>query len=109
MKDSGAIPNSFSYNTVAKPFAARGEYHKVEQLMRDLRMNGLPLDDFCMSSLLNAYGNAKPKQKEHAAAAFCEFARAQPAAVSPNSLAALSRVVGRSSADDLCQKCGLAV
>merc|ERR1719311_670086 len=107
MKRADVHPNSFSYNSAAKPFVALGDYRKVEQLMADLRSSGLPFDDFCLTSLLYAYGNAKPKQQKKAEAAFCEHAAECPKELSSNALAALGRVIGRSAADSLCDKCGL--
>merc|ERR1719240_1679871 len=107
MKRADVFPNSFSYNSAAKPFVALGDYKKVEQLMADLRSDGLPFDDFCLTSLLYAYGNAKPKQQKKAETAFRDYVAERPKGLSPNSLAALGRVIGRSSADALCEKCGL--
>merc|ERR1719375_73675 len=107
MKQADVFPNSFSYNSVAKPFVALGDYRKVEQLMAELRNNGLPFDDFCLTSLLYAYGNAKPKQQKKAEAAFCEFVAEYPDGLSSNALAALGRVIGKSAADALCDSCGL--
>jgi hypothetical protein len=57
----------------AKPFVAKGDYERVEKYMKDLRSEGSPLDDFCVTSLLHAYGNAKPKQTFRAQAALKHF------------------------------------
>jgi len=107
MKRADVLPNSFSYNSAAKPFVAQGDYRKVEQMMTDLRNDGLPLDDFCLTSLLYAYGNTQPKQRTRAESTFREFVAEHPKGVSVNALGALSRVVGRNAADALCEKCGL--
>merc|ERR1719265_1438818 len=107
MKLSEVLPNSFSYNSAAKPFVALGDYRKVEQLMENLRSDGLAFDDFCLTSLLHAYGNSKPKQQQRAECAFQEFAAAKPRGVSSNAVAALGRVIGKNAADALCDKCGL--
>merc|ERR1719473_1147053 len=107
MKLAEVLPNSFSYNSAAKPFVALGDYRKVEQLMENLRSDGLAFDDFCLTSLLHAYGNAKPRQQQRAESAFQEFAAAKPRGVSSNAVAALGRVIGKSAADALCDKCGL--
>merc|ERR1719262_1022234 len=107
MKRADVLPNSFSYNSAAKPFVALGDYKKVEQLMADLRNDGLPFDDFCLTSLLYAYGNAKPKQGKRAETAFREYVAERPKGLSPNAIAALGRVIGRSAADALVAKCGI--
>merc|ERR1719387_3252955 len=107
MKRAGVTPNSFSYNSAAKPFVALGDYRKVEQLMAELRSDGLPFDDFCLSSLLYAYGNATPKQPQRAEAAFREYVAEYPKGLSSNALAALQRAIGRGAADSLCDQCGL--
>merc|ERR1719375_1070490 len=107
MKRADVLPNSFSYNSAAKPFVALGDYRKVEQLMADLRNDGLPFDDFCLTSLLYAYGNAKPKQQKKAESAFREYVSERPKGLSPNAIAALGRVIGRSAADALVSKCGI--
>merc|ERR1719456_660736 len=75
--------------------------------MANLRSDGLAYDDFCLTSLLHAYGNAKPKQQQRAESAFREFAAEKPKGMSSNAVAALSRVIGKSTADALCDKCGI--
>merc|ERR1719231_737633 len=107
MKRAGVAPNSFSYNSAARSFATSGDYRKVEQLMESLRADGMSPDDFCIASLLNAYANARPKQSRRAEAAFEEFVKASPNAVSTNTVAALARATSRSAADAFCKKCGL--
>merc|ERR1719198_2457146 len=107
MRLAEVLPNSFSYNSAAKPFVSLGDYQKVEQLMANLRFDGLAFDDFCLTSLLHAYGNAKPKQQQRAESAFQEFAAAKPRGVSSNAVAALGRVIGKNAADALCDRCGL--
>merc|ERR1719263_1136 len=107
MKRAEVRPNSFSYNSVSKPFVALGDYKKVEQLMANLRFDGLAFDDFCLTSLLHAYGNAKPKQQQRAESAFREFVAHNPRGVSSNAVAALGRVLGKNAADALVDKCGL--
>merc|ERR1719460_2471401 len=73
MRHAGVQPNSFTYNSAAKPYVAKGDYERVEKFMGDLRSEGSPLDDFCLTSLLNAYGNSKPKQTFRAQAALKHF------------------------------------
>merc|ERR1719263_2397957 len=107
MKLAEVLPNSFSYNSACKPFVALGDYKKVEQLMGNLRSDGLAFDDFCLTSLLHAYGNAKPKQQQRAESVFREFVAEKPRGVSSNAVAALGRVIGKNAADNLCDKCGL--
>jgi len=68
-----------------------------------MRKSGLSMDDFCLTSLLYAYGNAKPKQQQRAQDAFKEFA-ADCGSLSQTTMQALQRVVGRSEAQALCQK-----
>merc|ERR1719155_476883 len=99
MKRADVLPNSFSYNSACKPFVALGDYKKVEQLMANLRSDGLAFDDFWLTSLLNAYGNAKPKQQQRAESAFREFAAEKPKGMSFNAISALGRVIGKSAAD----------
>merc|ERR1719217_1189547 len=73
MRHAGVQPNSFTYNSAAKPYVVKGDYERVEKFMSDLRSEGSPLDDFCLTSLLHAYGNAKPKQTFRAQAALKQF------------------------------------
>merc|ERR1719235_1013635 len=106
MKLADVCPNSFSYNSAAKPFVAQGDYHKVEQLMAELHSDGLELDEYCHCSLIHAYGNAKPKQRHLAETAFREYAGACPSgAVSASVLSALVRVLGRAAANALSEEC----
>merc|ERR1719171_662201 len=103
MKLAEVLPNSFSYNSAAKPYVALGDWRKVEQLMGNLRNDGLAFDDFCLTSLLHSYGNAKPKQQQRAEAAFREFVAEKPKGVSSNAVNSLGRVIGRNAADALCE------
>merc|ERR1719158_784936 len=96
MKLAEVLPNSFSYNQAAKPFVASGDYRHVEKLMSALASDGLPRDDFCLTSLLYAYGNCHPKQKRRAEEAFREYV-SDGVALSRNAISALARVVGRST------------
>merc|ERR1719463_230840 len=73
MRRAGVQPNSFTYNSAAKPFVVKGDYERVEKYMNDLRSEVSALDDFCLTSLLNASGNAKPKQTFRAQAALKHF------------------------------------
>merc|ERR1719160_1353636 len=61
------------------------------------------MDDFCLASLLHAYGNAKPKQYQRAQDTFKEFA-ADCGSLSQTTIQALQRTIGRSEAQTLCQK-----
>ena len=47
----------------AKPRVAHEEYRRVEEFMRGLRGDGVPYDDFCITSLLYTNIIAKPKQR----------------------------------------------
>merc|ERR1719353_1463646 len=107
MKRAGVPPNSFSYNSAAKPFVTTGDWKKVEQLMTDLRNDGQVFDDFCLTSLLHAYANTKPKHAKRAQAAFMEFAIANPKEVSASAMGALQRVVGAGPASAIFKSCGL--
>merc|ERR1719217_1825139 len=93
MRCAGVQPNSFTYNSVAKPYVVEGDYERVEQFMKDLRSEGSPLDDFCLASLLHAYGNAKPKQPARAQDAVREFL-AHGGHLSDTSKRALQRLGG---------------
>jgi len=106
MKLAEVLPNSFSYNQAAKAYVAQGDYRRVESLMSALRDDGLPPDDFCLTSLLYAYGNAHPKQRQRAETAFRKYV-ADGVTLSRNAIGALARVLGRGSADALCEQCGV--
>merc|ERR550537_1428875 len=106
MRRAGVQPNSFTYNSAAKPYAARGNYRKVEKLVEDLRRDGLPWDDFCLTSLLYAYSNAKPRQRQRAEEVFQEFA-AEGVRMTHTAIQALQRAIGRSEAFALCEQCAV--
>jgi len=74
--------------------------------MKSLRADGLPYDDFCLTSLLYAYSNAKPKQREKAEAVFREYV-AEGVRVTSTSLQALNRACGRAEAEAICSQCGV--
>merc|ERR1719214_102578 len=100
MRRAGVQPNSFTYNSAAKPFVAKGDYERVEKYMKDLRSDGSPMDDFCLTSLVHAYGNAKPKQVFRAQAALKHFV-ASGGQLSDNSKRAL-QLVGVREDGQLC-------
>merc|ERR1719217_1136846 len=100
MRCAGVQPNSFTYNSAAKPFVAKGDYERVEKYMNDLRSEGSPLDDFCLTSLLHAYGNAKPKQTFRAQAALKQFL-STGAQLSDNAIRAM-KYVGLRKDGQLC-------
>merc|ERR1719213_574086 len=99
-------PNSFTYNSAAKPYVAKGNYNRVEHLMNGMRNNGLCMDDFCLTTLLHAYGNARPKQRQRAEDTFKNFT-AEGVSPTQTSILALQRIVGRSEAMALCQQCAV--
>ena len=45
----------------------------MKELTRDLSVDGQLYDDFCLTSLLYTYSNAKPKQRAKAEATFHEL------------------------------------
>jgi len=100
---SGVKPNSFTYNSAAKPYLAKGNYTKVESLINDMRNSGLCVDDFCLTTLLHAYGNARPKQRQRAEDAFKQFV-AEGVSLTNTSMQALQRTVGRAEAQALWQQ-----
>merc|ERR1719238_1278242 len=106
MKQAEVMPNSFSYNQAAKPYVTKGDFRRVEKIMSQLRGDGLPADDFCLTSLLYAYSNAHPKQRQRAEETFREYA-SECVQLSRNVISALARVLGRGHAEALCEQCGV--
>merc|ERR1719161_684985 len=74
--------------------------------MNSLRADGLAYDDFCLTSLLYAYSNAKPKQRGKAEGVLREHV-VEGVRVTSTSLQALARVSGRAEAEAICSRCGV--
>merc|ERR1712130_114115 len=70
MKEQGIARNNVTFNSVAIPFAASGDWERVEDLMFKLRSAGLTYGEREYSCLLSAYAKAEPKQLKRAERVF---------------------------------------
>jgi len=98
MQKTGIPPSIVACSSLARLFAHRGGWEKVELLLRELTTAGIGMDDDFLYAQLHAYGNAKPQQRERAKTA-TRNAVAAGIRVDDQKLAAvLSHVLGRSAA-----------
>mmetsp|Transcript_20836 Transcript_20836/g.33197 ORF Transcript_20836/g.33197 Transcript_20836/m.33197 type:complete len:555 (-) Transcript_20836:71-1735(-) len=103
MRARGVRPHIVTYATLARPFAERGDYHKVEQLEQMMVAEGIAVNEYFLYAQLIAYGKARPKQTAKASEAFKRhFARGLR--MNDRILLALRRVLGRENANALHEK-----
>jgi len=98
MQQKGIRPKAVAFSSLARLFAHRGAWEKVELLLSEMTAAGIAMDDYLLYALLHAYGNAKPQQRERAETA-TRNAVATGILVNDEKLTAvLSHVLGRSAA-----------
>merc|ERR1719388_728469 len=62
MLQKGVKPSIVTFTSLARPFARRGNYQEVENIMREMETMGLTINEYFVNVLLGAYGAAQPKQ-----------------------------------------------
>jgi pentatricopeptide repeat domain-containing protein 1 len=97
MQALGVRPHIVTYATLARPFAQRGDYHRVEQLEKLMTAQGVAVNEYFLYAQLIAYSKARPRQEGKAVAAFRK-GLAQGLQINERILAALRRAIGRKSA-----------
>jgi pentatricopeptide repeat protein len=66
MEAAGVAPNAVTYTTLMRPYSMRGDWRRVEEVFT--MMSGSPnlkdplADPYVLSTLIHAYGHARPKQ-----------------------------------------------
>merc|ERR1719265_349896 len=80
LKASGLKLTAPSYTTTAQAYASKGNADATERILMEMEDEGLALDIHCLTVLLSAYSNARPKMRTRAVEAFsCFVARGNPA------------------------------
>ena len=94
MLTAGVKPTIVTYTSLARPWARRGDFARVEEIQRQLVKRGLVPNDYFLNVLLSAYTRANPRQKDKAEAAIRE-AWSRGVEVNEIVVASLERCVGR--------------
>jgi len=72
MKEHGIQPTIVTYASLARPFARKGVWRKVEEIKNSLLEDGLFVNEHFLSIALSAYARARPKQPKRADRIFRE-------------------------------------
>jgi len=94
MEASGLKPHIVAYSALAKPFAYKGDWQKVEGFAEDMRRNGIMPNEYFLYAQLVAYASARPRQVQRAEACFLEAAK-QGVKLNDHVTSALGRAIGR--------------
>merc|ERR1719478_125208 len=94
MRAAGIAPSVVTYTALARPYAQRGNWERVEALKDLMTQHGVRMNAFFLCGLLTAYANASPKERSRAEA---EFRRALWSGVQVDGyvLTALEHAMGR--------------
>jgi pentatricopeptide repeat protein len=100
MRSRGVVPHVVLYAALARPFAHRGNFEKVEEIAKLMDTSGVATNEYFLYAQLLAYGNARPKQCARAEHAFRK-ALSQGLHINDHVASALGRAVGRPRAAQL--------
>jgi len=100
MKCSGVELNAVPYACLGRLFAARGMFVEVERLFQDMLDTDISMNEYCVCTLLTAYGRSLPRQSERAERCFRSAVK-QGITVNGKVLAALRSATSRQVYQDL--------
>jgi pentatricopeptide repeat protein len=100
MKTSGIELNAVPYACLGRLFAARGMFVEVEHLFQDMLDASISMNEYCVCTLLTAYGRSMPRQSERAERCFRSAVK-QGIIINSKVLAALRSATSRQTYQDL--------
>lgn len=106
MRENGLKPHIVAYAALARPFAYRGDWIKVESIAQSMLSDAVAPNEYFVYAQLLAYAVARPRQAQRAEAC---FRTALEAGVTANDhvVGVLARAVGRPRCGELMQElCG---
>merc|ERR1719335_256860 len=106
MKVCGVKPTIVTYTSLARPFAQKGCFERVEDIQGWLRAQGLHPNEYFLNILLSAYTHANPPQQSRAEAALRE-AVGRGVKLNEFILTSLERCVGPERYAELQSELGL--
>jgi len=106
MKANGLKPHIVAYSALARPFAYRGDWVKVESIAQDLAADGITVNEFFLYAQLLSYAVARPRQSERAELCF-RSALSVGVKANDHVVGALARAMGRARCSELMTElCG---
>lgn len=106
MQANGLRPHIVAYAALARPFAYRGDWIKVESIAQCMHADGVSVNEYFVYAQLLAYAVARPRQAQRAEACF-RSALAGGVEANDHVVTALARAVGRQRCTDLmAELCG---
>jgi len=100
MRAHGLRPHIVAYAALARPFAYRGDWVKVESIRQSMAADGVALNEYFLYAQLLAYAVARPRQTDRAEQCFRE-ALATGMDANDHVVGALARAVGRVRCEEL--------
>merc|ERR1719310_124241 len=103
MRARGVRPHVVLYAALARPFAHRGDFKRVEEIAAIMEESGVASNEYFLYAQLLAYSNARPKEGARAEAVFKQ-AVMRGVAMNDHVLSALGRSIGRARATALSEE-----
>lgn len=103
MEASGLKPHIVAYSALAKPFAYKGDWQKVEGFAENMKRNGVAPNEYFLYAQLVAYASARPRQVQRAETCFLEAAR-NGVKLNDHVINALGRAIGRGRSFQLLEE-----
>jgi pentatricopeptide repeat protein len=100
MKCSDIELNAVPYACLGRLFASRGLFMEAERLFQDMLDAGISMNEYCVCTLLTAYGRSLPRQSERAERCFRSAVK-QGITINNKVLAALRSATSRQTYQDL--------
>jgi len=100
MRANGLRPHIVAYAALARPFAYRGDWIKVESIRQSMAADGVVMNEYFLYAQLLAYAVARPRQTDRAEQCFRE-ALATGLEANDHVVGALARAVGRGRCEEL--------
>jgi pentatricopeptide repeat protein len=94
MRTRGVRPHIVLYAALARPFAHRGDYQRVEEIAKIMEESGVASNEYFLYAQLLAYSNARPKQSSKAEEVF-KKAQASGVPINDRVLGVLARAIGK--------------
>mmetsp|Transcript_100026 Transcript_100026/g.250785 ORF Transcript_100026/g.250785 Transcript_100026/m.250785 type:complete len:581 (+) Transcript_100026:86-1828(+) len=106
MQAKGLKPHILAYTALARPFAYRGDWIKVESIAQEMIASGIERNEYFVYAQLVSYSASQPRQGHSAEQCF-RSAIAEGIPVNDHIVSALARSVGRPRCAELMKElCG---
>jgi len=106
MQSMGVKPHIIAYSALARPFAYRGDWIKVETIAKDMQKDGIATNEYFTYAQILSYATSRPRQAHRAETYFRE-AHSAGVNINDHVVGVLARAVGRPRCTELmAELCG---